>query len=348
MFTKTKFAGAVVASALIVSTANAAEILTAETTVPGGAPHLSIGHLAQVAGEAGIAELQVQSGQTLTNTVLNVAEGKTDVGSAPLVLPFLLKLGRGPYSAQGEKGAELADNLRALYPYQFGAYTLFGFESSGITGWDQLEGKTIYNGPPRGGALTGSRQILQLVSGLKEGEGYKGLQVNWGQANKTILDGSADVNLLPATMPSDRVTTALAAGKVNVISTPKDIFESEAFQKFATTPGNAPIVIAVDEMGYGDDVTVISEDGVFRGVNITGAEIVNKSMSDELAQALTEAYIQSMEQLKAKAPFAKNVGLAELDATKSGFCGANPLKYHPGAIKAWEAAGYTVPDCAKP
>ena len=28
-------------------------------------------------------------------------------------------------------------------------------------------------------------------------------------------------------------------------------------------------------------------------------------------------------------------------------CGPNPLKYHPGAVAAWEEAGYTIPDCAK-
>jgi hypothetical protein len=29
-------------------------------------------------------------------------------------------------------------------------------------------------------------------------------------------------------------------------------------------------------------------------------------------------------------------------------CGPSPVKYHPGAVRAWEEAGYTVPDCAKP
>ena len=105
--------------------AQAAENLSAETASPGGAPHLSVSHLAEVAGESGIANLQLQSGQTLTNTVMNIANGTTDVGVAPLILPFLLKLGRGPYSKQGKDGAALAEMLRALYPYNFGSYSLF-------------------------------------------------------------------------------------------------------------------------------------------------------------------------------------------------------------------------------
>ena len=40
----------------------------------------------QDAGEAGIASLQVQEGQTLTNSVLNVAQGKTDIAPMPIII----------------------------------------------------------------------------------------------------------------------------------------------------------------------------------------------------------------------------------------------------------------------
>ena len=86
-----------------------------------------------------------------------------------------------------------------------------------MSSWEQLKGKTIFNGPPRGGALIGARQMLQIVAGLKEGKGYKGIQVNWGQANQTIADGSADFNLLPSTHPGDRIAAGQAAGKMRII-----------------------------------------------------------------------------------------------------------------------------------
>ena len=346
---KITFIGSLVASLAMVNFAGARENLTAETASPGGAVHLSMTYLAEAVSDAGVADLQVQAGQTLTNTLINVANGSTDIGVAPLILPFLLKHGRGPYSKQGkEAGSALVANVRALYPYNFGAHTLFSFQSSGITSFDQLKGKTIFNGPPRGGALINARQVLQIVAGLKDGEGYKGIQVNWGQANKTIADGSADAIMLPATFPSDRVMAALAAGKVNIISTPKDIFEGEAFTRFSRAPGSAPVVIAIKDMGYGEGVTVHSEDEYYRSAVTVGAEIVNKSMSNDLAKAIVAAYIANLDNLRAKTPYAKNIGLAELDPVKSGFCGAMPIKYHPGAVMAWEEAGYTVPDCAKP
>jgi len=224
---------AVAAAAVIAGSATAQENLTGET-----------------AAAAGIANIQVADGQTLTNSIQNVAEGKTDVAGTPYILPFLLAKGRGPYSALGEeKGAELADNLRALYPVTLGYFALYAFDSKGLGGWSDLEGRNIYNGPPRGAALTNARSIIQLATGLKEGEGYKGIQTNWG------LD---------------------------------------------------------------------------------------------LAKALTKAHIDSLDALKSKTPFAQQAGYGIVDVVRSGMCGANPLKYHEGAVAAWEEAGFTIDDCAKP
>ncbi len=341
----TNFAAAL---CLLAGASTAQENLTAEATSPGGPPFMSISHLAEIASASGIANLQVQAGQTLTFSILNVAQGKTDIGTAPLVLVFLLSKGLGPYSKQGEKGAELASNLRALYPYNLGGYTMYAFESSNLGGWDDLNNRVIYNGPPAGGALVGARQMLQLVGGVKEGEDYRGLQVNWGQSGKTISDGSAELFVLPESHPSQRITAAQASGRVAIYSVPSEAFDSDSFKRWASSPGNAPVTISGDALGYGDGVTLKSEDNIWRGVNITAADIVHKDMDDALVKALVTEYIKSMDKLIAKAPFVKNMGVGVIDAKLSGFCGPNPLKYHPGAIAAWEDAGYTIPDCAKP
>ena len=328
----------------------AAENLTAETASPGGSIHLSMVHLAEVSAEKGIANIQVADGQTLTNSVQNVAEGKTDIAGTPYILPFLLAGGRGPYSKLGaEKGAELASNLRALYPVTLGIFALYAYDSKGLKGWSDLEGKTIYNGPPRGAALTNARSIIQLATGLKDGSGYKGVQVNWGQAVKTITDGSADAVVLPILFPDSRITQALASGSMTVWSTPKDKWESEGFQKYLRAPGSAPFTLPASEATLGEGgVSLVTEDGTFRGLATIGGDIVNKDMPFELAKALTAAHIDTLDRLKAKAPFARHAGYGVVDSVKSGMCGANPLKYHEGAIAAWEEAGYTIDDCAKP
>ncbi|MEM1314803.1 MAG: TAXI family TRAP transporter solute-binding subunit [Pseudomonadota bacterium] len=337
------------AAAMLASTAAAQVNLSAETSSAGNMPHLSMIHLAEVAGEQDIANLQVAEGQTLTNSVLNVAEGRTDIASAPLILTFLLDKGRGPYSKQGEDGAALAANLRALYPYNAGAFGLFALESANIRAWEDLKGRTIFNGPPRGAALVNARQVIQLATGMKDGEGYTGVQANWGQLATILVDGSVEGFVIPLTFPSPRVTVAASAGAVNIVSTPKAVFEGEGFQRLMKAPGNVPIVVAEADMGYADGagVTLISEDATFRGMGTAFADIVHQDMSDDLAKALTAAHIATLERLKARAPYARNAGLAEMTADGSGFCGPMRLKYHPGAIAAWEEAGYAVPDCAR-
>ena len=306
-------------------------------------------HLAEVAAEKDIANIQVADGQTLTNSVQNVAEGKTDIAGSPYILPFLLSKGRGPYSKLGaEKGAELASNLRALYPVTLGIFALYAYDSKGLKGWSDLEGKTIYNGPPRGAAVANARAIIQLTTGLKEGEGYKGVQVNWGQAVKTITDGSADATVLPILFPDSRITQALASGNMTVWSIPKDKFESEPFQKYLKAPGSAPFTLAAADANLGEGVTLVTDDGTFRGLATIGGDLVNKNMPFELAKALTKAHIDTLDRLKAKAPFARHAGYGIVDVVRSGMCGVNPLKYHAGAVAAWEEAGYQIDDCAKP
>lgn len=347
--TKLTFAAAFAAAGLAATTAFGQANLTGETAGASGVPGTVMLHLGEAAAAAGVANIQVQTGQTLTNSVQNVAEGKTDVAAAPQILPFLLSVGRGPYSALGkEAGAELAGNLRALYTYNFGYHVLFAFDSAGVQGWEDLKGRKVYNGPPRGAALVMARQAIQFMGGGKDGADYTGVQVNWGQDIKTITDGSAEAVVLPLTFPSRRITAALASGNVTVWPLKKAVFETEQFQKYATTPGIAPFRLPISEAGFGEGVTIVNDDDIIRSIATTGADVVHKDMSFDMAKALTKAHIDTLDQLKAKAPWGGTVGLAVTSSPENGLCGVNPLKYHPGAIAAWEEAGYTIPDCAKP
>ncbi|MEL7343943.1 MAG: TAXI family TRAP transporter solute-binding subunit [Pseudomonadota bacterium] len=349
--TFTKFMAAAACATIVASAASAQVNLTAETAGAGGVPHFSITHLAQVASEAGVADLQVLEGQTLTNSLRNVAEGNTDIAAVPLVLPFLLSRNLGPYAGLPEgRGAELVQNVRLLYPYNFSSHALWGFETAGITSYDQIEGLTILNGPPAGAALVSARQFITGLTGLEEGEGYNGLQVNWGQMGTAAMDGSADMNLLPIGFPDADVTAASSAGGVVIVSMPKDTFESEQFQRLANSPGRAPVVISEEEMGFGqnDNVRLVSEDGMFRGVVIAAGDVVRADMDEELVYTLVSEYITSMDVLKSRAKLLENTGIGVVDVAQSAVCGPNPVKYHAGAVRAWEDAGFTIADCAKP
>lgn len=344
------FASTVLATGLAASAALAQANLTAETAGANGVPGNTVLGLGEVAAQAGVANIQVATGQTLTNSLQNTAEGKTDITAAPFILPFLLSKGIGPYAKLGpEKGAELAGKLSVLYTYRLGVFTLSAYESSSVKGWGDLAGKSIYNGPPRGAALTNARGVTKIVTGLDDGDGYTGVQVNWDQGAKTMMDGSADAFVLPSSFPDGRHTQAVSAGKITMWSMPKEAFESEANQKYMKAPGSGKVLIPLSEAVQPEGVTVVSEDDMFRGVATVGGEVVRTDMDEELAYQLTKAVIDNLDKIKARTPFMPAIGLGETaDTSVTGMCGAMPLKYHPGAIRAWEEAGYTIPDCAKP
>lgn len=341
------FAGAV-ATLCLVGAAQAQVNLTAETSAPTGAPGTTILALAEVAAAENVAAIQVTTGQTLTNSVQNVAEGKTDISAAPFILPFLMSRSIGPYASMGDEGAALAANIAVLYTYRFAAFPVFAYTSSDFGGWDDIAGKTIYNGPPRGAALNRARAVVKLATGLDDGDGYQGLQVSWGQAVKTISDGSAAATIIPVNFPDGRISQAAAAGDMTVWSFPKDLFESEPVQKYMKAPGTVAVEFPITPDLFGPGVSVQSEDDMFRAPGEVGGDIVNVSMDFETAKALTAAFLKNIEVYETKTPFMKNVYLGETDISFTALCGPMPIKYHPGAVAAWEEAGYSIPDCAKP
>ncbi|MDB4039266.1 hypothetical protein N9490_02315 [Planktomarina temperata] len=109
---------------------NAQTTLTAETTTPGSTPHYIDSTLAAVLASAGVATMQITEGATLTNSVQAVAEGRLDMAPAPLILPFLMSRGIGPYSGIGpDKGAELAANIRVIF-FNAGSAQILGYYNS--------------------------------------------------------------------------------------------------------------------------------------------------------------------------------------------------------------------------
>ena len=324
--------------------------LTMEAASPGGSTDISAKNLAEISSANKLATIQVQLGKTLTKTVLQVAQGKTDIaGGSPFILHFLMSRGLGPYSGLGrEKGKKLAENLRLLYPYHLASMYLFAYQSTGIDSWDKLKGKVVSNGPPRGGALILARQMIRLTTGLKDGKGYTGKQIAWGQMSSIFLDRSVDAAVRPGTNPASFLPILMAAGKINIISVPKAKFESAPWQKYINAPGNVPSVFPIKDLAhYGDGARIISDDDTFRSIANAGGDSVHKKMPKKLVKGMVAAFIKNVPNLLKKVPFAKGLLFGSVDNKKMGMCNAG-VKFHPGAIEAWEEAGHKIVDCAKP
>lgn len=349
---KASILGAVMA--LAPAAAFAQVTLTAETTSPGSTPHYIDTTLAGVLSSAGVATLQITEGATLTNSVQAVAEGQLDMAPAPLILPFLLSRGIGPYAGVGpDKGAELAGNLRALF-FTAASAQIFGHYDSGeITDITKLDGMRIWNGPPRGAALTSGRAAVQLLSGLKEGEGYEGIQTPWPDTVSSITGGGADGWTIPEGLPSGRQIAIAAAGAITLYDMPSELLNSKLGQQIAHAPGHAPYSVPVEDYraAYaGNDITIVTDDDTFDSFATAFAQIVPASMDEDLAYQITKAYLAGQERFETGSPRGPYLFLSfgDVDGVSQGVCGAVNVPMHPGAIRAYEEAGHMIADCVRP
>lgn len=345
-----KVAMAMLAAAVSTTAAHAEVNLTYHTAGTGTTVALTATALVEYAADRNIANIQLKDGQTGTNYTKDLAEGKIDLASGPFILPFLLSKGAGPYAKVGkEKGAELASNIQLLYPYTLSVFTMYAYNAKGVSGWDDLKGRKVLNGPPRGAATSNSRALAQVFGGVKHEQDYESVTVNWNQASAAIVDGTADVGLIPVQFPGPRETRNIAAGKMTMWSMPKDTYATTPAQKLLNKPGSTAYEASMADVraALGDGWTVISEDDTFRGMAVVGGDFVNKSMDEEIAYQLTKAHIENIDNIKAIAPFMSTLNFGVVDVKVAGLCGPNPVKFHPGAARAWEEAGYNIADCAK-
>ncbi|SIN75744.1 TAXI family TRAP transporter solute-binding subunit [Vannielia litorea] len=344
--------GAALALAPLAATAQAT--LTAETTTAGSTPHYIDSTLAAILDSAGVATLQITEGATLTNSVQAVAEGRLDMAPAPLILPFLLSKGIGPYAGVGpEKGAELAANLRVIFWNAGSAQILGYYNSNPIEDIRKLDGKRIWNGPPRGAALTSGRAMVQLLSGLKDGEGYEGIQNEWPDTVSTITGGGVDAWTIPEGLPSGRQISIAAVGGITIHDVPSDLLASELGQQILAAPGHAPYSVPVEDVraAYdGNDITIVTDDDTFDSFATAFGQIVPATMDEQLVYDITAAYLAGKDRFiegSPRGPFTM-MSFGDLDGVSQGACGAVQIKMHPGAIRAFEDAGHTVADCLRP
>jgi len=351
MFKKTALAAAL---AIVPIAGFAQTTLTAETTAPGSTPHYIDTTLAAVLQSAGVATLQITEGATLTNSVQAVAEGRLDMAPAPLILPFLLSKGIGPYSGVGpEKGAELASNIRVLF-FNAGSGQVFGhYNSKPVEDIRNLSDKRIWNGPPRGAALTSGRALVQLLSGLKDREGYEGIQSPWPDTVSTITGGGADAWTIPEGLPSGRQIALAAAGGTTLYDIPSDLLASKLGQQIMAAPGHAPYSIPVEDYrkAYeGSDITIVTDDGSFDSYATAFGQIVPAGLDEDLAYNIVTAMLAGEDRFLTGSPRGPFLFMSfgDINGTSQGACGLVQVKMHPGAIRAYEEAGHSVADCLRP
>lgn len=349
---RTTFIGAAIALTPLAAIAQVT--LTSETASVGSSPHYVDTTLAAVLQSAGVATVQVTQGATLTNSVQAIAEGRLDIAPAPLILPFLLSRGIGPYSGIGkEKGAQLAKNIRVIF-FHAGSHQIFAhYNSSKVKDIRDLKGLRIWNGPPRGAALTSGRATIKLLAGLKDGKGYEGVQTPWPDAVSTVTGGKVDAWTSPDGLPSGRQIAIAAAGGTTIYDIPSDLMASKLGKQVAAAPGHAPFSMPIEKYrkAYaGNDIKIVVDDDTFDSYSTAFGQIVPANMDEKLAFDIVTAFLAGKDRFDKGAPMGPNLNLTfgDVNGINQGACGAVKVKMHPGAIRAYETAGHKIADCLRP
>ena len=332
--TKTITRSALAAAFLLaLPTAGSAQIYKGETAGVGDPVHTMFVAFANQAGDAGV-QIQVNAGQTLTRSMLAGAKGDIDFFSTVPSLVNLMAGQRRMYE-NIEDAPELAKNLRAILGFKAGAYHPVTLEGSGIESWEDIEGKSVFTGPPAGSASATAESLIKIITGYEAGSDYQAVRLSWGEGYAALADGKIDMMVRPAEIGSANIEQFGLSGEFRVLSIPADDVGSEEMQALFGRPGRG--MATFDGDVYKGQLTEgeITALGFFQFVG------THAGVDDDVVYEATKAFWENIEEVQATAFFLREV------TRETAFTSIN-VPLHPGALRYYEEAGFDVPAELRP
>lgn len=310
-----------------------AEIFKGETAGAGGPVHAMFVAFANQAAKAGV-EIQVNAGQTLTKSMLKGAKGEIDFFSS---VPSLVNLmaGQKKMYQKVDGAAELAKNLRSIVGFKAGAYHPVTLAGSGIEGWQDLKGKTVFTGPPAGSASATSEALIKIITGYEAGKDYTAVRLSWGEGYTALADGKVDMMVRPAEIGSSNIERFGLSGEFRVLSIPQDVVSGDAMQALFGRPGRG--MLEFDGGIYKGQLT----DGKIIALGFTQFVGTQAQVSEETVYAATKSFWENLDEVHATAFFLKAV------TPETAFTAVN-VPLHPGAVRYYEEAGIEIPQALRP
>ncbi|GGO83440.1 C4-dicarboxylate ABC transporter [Marinobacterium nitratireducens] len=305
----------------LAATAQAQQI-SMETGTPSSVSGLVSQTMASRWGEDGV-DVQLSMNQTMTKSVLKIGQGKLDAAMIPPNALGALRAGTAPYLGLGDKGAAVADNIRALFSIPTSYYHAITWADSGIDSWADAAGKRVFIGPP-GGAANAQITALADAGGLPEGQ-YDAVKAPWGSATQGFQDGQFDVLVMIYALGSQALSELSLSRDINLLSLTSE--KAEPPEGLGLTRAAIPADTYPGQTNDADAVT-------WKTLMMMG---VRRDLPDELAYQLTKSYVDRVGELAAS-----NALLGEL-------AGADPLaglnaRLHPGAARYYREKGIRIPE----
>jgi TRAP transporter TAXI family solute receptor len=305
------------------------------TLGPGTSPNLVMTTFANIINrELPDYEIQVNATGAATRHVLEVAQGKTAFCMSSPSVNALMANQKAMYEKM-DQAPELAKKLRAVLNFPMGVYHIAVYESSGITSLDDARGKRVFLGPPGGAAYATMERLFKAVAGLEAGTDYEAVKLGWDAAAASFQDGNLDVYCNPTNAPSPVLTQIAVTNAIRFLGIPDDKLEAEGVKALVNRPGFGLGMLPAGV--YGENQ---KNDADTTTLRVTVGIVTNENADEEMIYAMTKAFYAGVEEMGDSAPWLKAVN-------PDGAVADINMPLHPGALRALEELGVTIPDAAR-
>ena len=301
---------ALCASALIALPAAAQERVTYKSAKAGSSYYQMGVQLSEAMGDD--VSMTVEESQGSVQNVMEArARGADYVFTTPPGLVAAAQNAAGPFEGKGDPAFA---EIRALFPIPSLTMHFVVRDDAGVSGFADLEGKTI---------LLGSGSF-----GAREGEKYLGLfglqdkvqiaDAELSNAVSALKNGQIDAFVTAGSYPAPNVIEAAASTGVTVLS----MDDAQVEQT-----GRTRLIIPAGTYA-GQDADVVT-------TSLPVVAYATSAMSDDTAYALTKTYWEANDRLAQDAAWWGGV--------TPDMIGAVTTQVHPGAARYYEEIGVAVP-----
>lgn len=314
----------------------AGEKVRMSTIAPGSSAYLVMSSFASAVNDGQPNyDLVLDATGTATNHMIDAAEGKIDLIMSAPNLPDLMRNQKAMFKNLSN-GAELADNLRLLFWFPYGAYHVISRESDGLSSLDEIRGKSVFLGPLGGGAFNTAKRWIEATTGLVAGEDYRVVHASWSGAVQAFKEGRFEIYVNGGIPPFPAVEELAANERLRILGLSRSesrqmLQNNDTFERLFQEAGRRIEVIRAGAYGAG----VTNSDDVFT-IGTTVGVLARADLSDEAVYQMTKAFWERLDALQRIDPFMKGV-------TREIAFSAKTVKLHPGALRYYREAGWAVP-----
>lgn len=268
-------------------------------------------------------EIEVSGGGAATVHMMEVARGNLDMSMTSPVVYNLMSRGAAMYANEAD-APELAQNLRLMMWYPYGAYHFAVRADSDIELLDDIEGASVFLGPQGGGAYNAAHGWVESTTGLVAGEDYEAIVANWQTGWQAFLDGKVDVYVVGCLDPCGQFIQFTETEDIRFIA--PESHEGEAVTEF------------LGQFRYLADIQDGMYDGQMNDAPVTSFDTAvgiaaRADLDEELVYQMTKAFWDNLDDITSDAPWAQALDVKFAASTRG------LMELHPGAARYYREVG---------